>query len=148
MFSWTPTYKYKLKVNKQSLIPCNKLVRSIDGSTLRCSGWLPMTFTIDNHTTTQYICEKVDRIYISPKGYTELNILPETFLYPMSITISSVDTLLSNLPQPPEKLPFEPTEKNVPKLKQYLLQQFSKTTFNRDRPFPSMDTKCTHPYST
>ena len=105
-----------------------------------------MTFTIDNHTTTQtlYICEKVDRIYASRKGCTELNILPETFPYPMSTTISFVYILPSNLPQRPEKLQLEPTEENVPKLKQYLLEQFSKTTFNRDGPFPSMDTKPAH----
>ena len=62
----------------------------------------------------------------------------------MSPTVFSVDTLPSNLPQRPEKLQFEPIEENTPKLKQYLLEQFSKTTFNRDGPFPSMDTKPAH----
>eukprot|EP00111_Clytia_hemisphaerica_P009413 TCONS_00027626-protein len=47
-----PQHLNKLKLNKQSLTPCNKLVRAVGGSTLHCSGWLPMTFTIDNHTTT------------------------------------------------------------------------------------------------
>ena len=40
----------------------------------------------------------------------------------------------------PEKLPYNPTEDNVPLLKQYLLQRFSGTTFNVSRkPFPVMN---------
>ena len=144
-----PQHLDKLGVKQNSLTQCNKLVRAVGGSVLRCSGWLPMTFTIEGHNTTQplYICDKVDRVYISRKGCTELSILPETFPFPMTNAISSafsVNDPVNNLPSRPATLPFEPTEENVPKLKQYLLDQFSQTTFNRDGPFPSMDTKPAH----
>jgi len=47
------------------------------------------------------------------------------------------------LPSKPTKFPYEPTEKNIPKLKQYLLDKFASTTFNTEG-FPTMDTKPAH----
>jgi len=44
----------------------------------------------------------------------------------------------------PTKLSYEPTKKNIPKLKQYLLDQFASTTFNTEGSFPTMDTKPAH----
>ena len=50
--------------------------------------------------------------------------------------------------QPPPKkhahLPYLATNENVPKLKQYILDQFSFIAFNTSRPFPAMDTTPAH----
>ena len=50
--------------------------------------------------------------------------------------------------QPPPKkyahLPYPATNENVPKLKQYILDQFSSIAFNTSRPFPAMDTTPAH----
>ena len=142
-----PQHMDKLKINKHSLTHCSKPVRAVGGSTLRCSGWIPMTFQINEHTTTQplYICDKVDRIYVSRKGCTELNILPDTFPFPMTTNVSSITTdntdAAEKFPYCPQEIPFQPTDENIPKLKQYLLDQFAQTTFNKEGPFPSMNTK-------
>jgi len=107
---------------------------------LVCSGWLPMTFAIQYYSTKQplYICEKVD----SCKACTDLNILHSTFPFPMDQPKTS---RLSNA-HPPFQVnqPYEPTEKNIPKLKQYLLDQFASTTFNTEGSFLTMDTKPAH----
>ena len=141
-----PQHLEILNIKRQLLTPCNKQVRAVGGSTLTCFGWIPITFSINHHSTVQhlYICEKVDRIYLSRKACTALNILPNTFPFPMD-HISSVDNTPSlSLPRRPEKIPFTPTEDNVLQLKQYLLNEFSNTTFNREGPFPVMKAKPAH----
>ena len=54
-----------LGLTVSDLIPCQKKVKAVGGSTLICRGWLPCQFDIQNHTTRQplFICDKVDRIY-------------------------------------------------------------------------------------
>ena len=42
------------------------------------------------------------------------------------------------VPQHPTKLPFPATDEHIPKVEQYLLDQFCTTTFNRSVPFPTM----------
>ena len=41
-------------------------------------------------------------------------------------------------PSRPAKIPFPPTEENIPKLKAYLEKSFESTAFNRSAPFPAM----------
>ena len=48
------------------------------------------------------------------------------------------------LPQRPTKLPFHATDENIPKLEQYLLDQFCKTTFNRSAPSLTMSSPPAH----
>jgi len=80
---------------------------------LVCSGWLPMKFAIQHS-------EKVDCIYLSRNAFTDFKNLPGTFPFPMDQpkTISSIEPeCLSILPSKLTKLPYEPMEKNIPKLK-------------------------------
>ena len=137
-----------LGVTKENLIPCNKIVTTVGGSKISYLGWLPITFKIHDHTTTQpvYICDKVDKMYFSRKGCLETNIFPALLPFPMpskeqeSVQSVTVDTSVPNhqdmsqivsqngsksthaLQPPPEKpapLPYPATNENVPKLKQY-----------------------------
>ena len=48
------------------------------------------------------------------------------------------------IPSRPIKIPFPPTEENIPKLEKFLLEEFDDTAFNRAQtPFPVMSGK--HP---
>ena len=119
MFSWTTTLA---KLSQKNLTLCRKQVRAVGGSTLKCSGWISVVFRIGRHSTIQplYICEQVDRIYLSRKVCTELNILPDTFPFPMDqssnifsvldqTNVSSHPVQTSAGPKPPS-LPTLPSQ--------------------------------------
>ena len=141
-----------LNLSPADLIPCNKQVTAVGGSQITCIGWLPMTFEIGSHSTKQplYICEKVDRIYLGRRSCSELKILPPSFPYPMPnyIINESVHTAnhieTSEIPRKPHNLPYLATDDNVNRLKQYLIDSFKSTAFNKCSPFPAMETKPVH----
>ena len=151
-----PQHITALDLSTDELIPCSKTVTAVGGSQIKCMGWLPMSFSIGNHTTKQplFISDKADRIYLSRKGCTELQILPPSFPYPMpaeninSFECHTQQTDIAKesreLPQRPSKIPYPPTEENVPKLKQFLVDTFKETAFNKSTPFPAMETKPVH----
>ena len=66
----------KLDVKRNELIPCNKRISVVGGSTLPCIGWVPAEFGVDNQTTKQplYVCDKVDRIFFSKQACIDTNI--------------------------------------------------------------------------
>ena len=126
-------------------------ITAVGGSKLSCHRFIPTKFDIGHHTTKLplYICDKVDKIYFSHQGCTDTNIIPKSFPYPMiypsTTSISSITTSTHEPPPvKPAKLPYPPTEDNVPLLEQYLLKQFNNTAFNKSSPFPSMSTKPAH----
>ena len=47
-------------------------------------------------------------------------------------------------PAAPKRLPFAPDASNIPKLKQYLLNAFDSSTFNKSHPFPKLSTPPAH----
>ena len=59
-------------------------------------------------------------------------------------TTPSTSTTHPQLPQQPLTLPHPAAPENIPQLKQYLLDQFDNTTFNRSTLFPVMSTKPAH----
>ena len=142
-----------LGIHSDNLIPCRKKVTAVGGSILVCYGWLPIKFQIGNHITNQplYICEKVDRIYFSRQGCIETTIIPNSFPHPAVNSISSevaachdIQTQCTPPPPKPKQLPFPATEANVPKLKQYILEKFETSAFNKSSPFPAMNTPPAH----
>ena len=52
-------------------------------------------------------------------------------------SVESVD-IMQNLPTRPEMLPYPPTEANIPKLKEYLVNKFKPLVFNKTTPFKAM----------
>ena len=142
-----PQHVLKLGIPLESLIPCTKKVTAVGGSVLTCIGWLPAQFQIGSNTTRQplYICQKINRIYFSRRGCTEVNILPTSFPYPMNYTKPSVSEISTEIPPArPVKIPFPPTEANVGKLKNYLIEKFEKSVFTRTKPFREMNCKPAH----
>ena len=143
-------------IDKPNLIPCNKTITAVGGSTLTCHGFIPTQFNIGAQTTQLplYICDKVDKIYFSRQGCTDTNIISKSFPYPMTNeTTHSISTIKTSQNKPqsrepppvrPHQLPYLPTPENVPLLEKYLLEKFSKSAFNKSSPFPAMTTKPAH----
>ena len=73
-----------LKVTKDQLRPCSKNVSVVGGSTIPCIRWVPAVFNVGGIDTSQplYICDYVDRIFLSKKACIETFILPPTFPKP------------------------------------------------------------------
>ena len=63
---------------------------------------------------------------------------------PADTTTPTTSTMHPQLPQQPLTLTHLATPENIPKLEQYLLDQFHDTTFNRSTPFAVMSTKPAH----
>ena len=59
-------------------------------------------------------------------------------------TISKHNKVKDQLPTRPQKLPFLPTEQNIPRLKEWLLQHFTNTSFRKNREFPPMSGSTAH----
>ena len=48
------------------------------------------------------------------------------------------------LPSQPTSLPYQPIVQNIPKLEQFLKTQFASSAFNRESPFPQINTPPAH----
>ena len=153
---------YQLGIHNNNLIPYNKQVTAVGGSKLQCSGWFPITFQLNEHRTNQplFICDKIDWLYFSKQGCIDLKILPPTFPSPMTIPTENTSTVHATSTQSgnntnqsdcqstakpilaswPTSLPYHPTVQNIPKLEQFLKTQFALSAFNREAPFPQMNT--------
>ena len=146
-----------LNISVDELKACTKRIVAVGGTPLKCKGWLPVKFEVDNITTEQplYICEQVDRIYFSKQGCIDTNIIPASFPYPMkedSQHVRALDqteckpepTKRENPPPRPATLPYPPKPENIKKLQNYIVDKFSSTTFNNAAPFPQMATVPAH----
>ena len=139
----------QMGIKQTDLIPCKKTVMAVGGSTLTCIGWIKVNFKVGEKSTCQplYVCEKVDRIYFSRIGCTEVNILPTSFPHPMEkeyepkMQISAITAPSQRIK--PTVLPLPGKEENVGKLKDYLIKSFPKV-FNRSTPFQEMKCKPAH----
>ena len=58
-------------------------------------------------------------------------------------SVESVD-IMQNLPTRPEMLPYPPTEANIPKLKEYLINKFKPLVFDKTTPFKAMNCPPAH----
>ena len=105
-----------------------------------------MKFHIEGQHTTQplYVCDKVNRLYLSKQGCFEMNILPKCYPKPM-VPIPETNHLPTEAPKqrpaPPTKptqLPFPGTPENIAKLETYIQDKLAETAFNNSAPFPSL----------
>ena len=140
-----------LGLTSHQLRPCNKRVKTVGGSILTCTGWLPVKFEVEGNATNQplFICNKVDCLYFSKQGCIETRILPPQYPQPMVHSISAVPLLPSAQPRlpppkPPSQLPYPASPANIPKLEAYIREQFATTAFNNSPPFPSLSDPPAH----
>ena len=149
-----PQHLNHLGIDIKLLIPCNKRVTAVGGSVLSCRGWLPVEFNVNGQKTKQplYICDKIDRLYFSKSACIDVSILPKSFPHPMKIdqalavnTSHTTEKVLRTTPPArPTTIPFEPTPENIPKLKQFIIDKFNTSAFNKSAPFPAMSTEPAH----
>ena len=109
---------------------------------------------------------KIQRLYFSKAACFDIGILPKDFPNPAATTSPQADMAMqylpsasihqeldtsskhnkvkNQLPTHPKKLPFPPTEQNIPRLKEWLLQHFANTSFRKNGEFPPMSGLAAH----
>ena len=109
-----PKHIQSLGLTLKDLIPCYKEIRAVGGSILTCLEWIPLKFNITPYQTTQpvYICDKVDRIYLSKTGCIDVHIIPSTFPYPMNPSEPQPSISAIDVPSRPTSLPYPATDEN------------------------------------
>ena len=117
---------------------------------------LLIRFIVEGRSTKQdlYICDKVDRLYLSKQGCVDVNILSSCYLdwskwliniylshkvclhaipircLPLNHSKSTRFVRFRAIFLRPTRLPFPATSENIPKLEQRLKEQFASTAFN------------------
>ena len=161
-------YLRNMGLSTNNLIPSRKVVRAVGGVTLMCQGWLPVEFNVQGKTTKQalYICKTIQRLYFSKVVCIDIGILPKDFPNPAATTSPQADMAMQYLPSAsirqeldtsskhnkvkdqlptrPKKLPFPPTEQNIPRLKEWLWEHFANTSFRKNGQFPPMSGPAAH----
>ena len=120
---------------------------------------------LDNQASPVHMQKKIQRLYFSKAACIYIGILPKDFLNPAAMTSPQADMAMQYLPSAsirqeldasskhkikdqlsthPKKLPFPPTEQNIPRLKEWLLQHFTSTSFRKNRKFPPMSGSAAH----
>ena len=136
----------KMKIPERYLIPTRHKIVGITDTPLDILGALMLKISYNERTTNQmvHVSSKPSGLYLSETALKELGVIDDEF--PNQSQAGPVSTPLqgenndckciprTTAPDRPEKIPFHPSKKNVPKLKQWLIERFSASAFN----------KCTH----
>ena len=104
---------------------------------LPCLGTAQCHIALPDRSTMRevYFVKSVERLYLSKAACVELGLVPPDFPRPLPL-VAAVRGMVSPADVPPTRpasMPFQPLEENVHRLEQWLLQQFSSTTFDTDR---------------
>ena len=145
-----PKHLINMGLTMNNLVPSKKIIRTVGGFTLMCQGWLPVEFVIRGRMTKQalYICKGIQRLYFSRAACIDVGILHRNFPNPSADKHNEVDPKSKKcegqLPNRPKDPPYPATENNIGKLKNWLLEKFAKTAFNKDGIFPAMSGPAAH----
>ena len=145
-----------LGISERDLLPVTMSMRAANKGNIRILGAAIVRMSGRSqqgllHETRQimYVTDNSDHLFISREACQALGMISEHFpaIGEMSqtLTAASVATkcecpLREPPPPPSTTLPFAPTEENVPKLKQFLLNRYKGSTFNTctHQPLPLM----------
>ena len=146
----------KLGIAERDLLPVTMSMRAANKGSIRILGAVIIRLSGRNKLggmleTRQilYVTDTTDHLFISreacialgmiSKDFPAVGEIPET-QNAASITASCDCPTRKLPPQRPTQLPFQPTEENVPKLKQFLLDYYKTSTFNTcaHQPLPMM----------
>ena len=85
-----PQHLADMGLSVNHLVPSSKVVRAVGNFTLVCKGWLLVNFVIGGRETKQalYICERVDRLYLSRVACVDVGILSPSFPHPQPVPFS------------------------------------------------------------
>ena len=131
----------KLGLDINCLKPTTRRIMTATGGKINCIGKFESTISLRDRSAELeiYVCDNIQRVYLSKAGCIALGIVHENFPHPPGKDPSPKVTLPS-VPVRPKDLPYPATVENIPLLKKYLLEAFSKTAFNDDKDsyFPAM----------
>ena len=146
-----PKQMSDLGVTDKDLVSCNARISVAGGTYITAVGKLGVTIALNGKKTTQtaYYSKKADRFFLNRQTCIDLGIVPSCFPQPYCANINCDNTSeeqpkpavgRSGAPAKPHKIPFDPTEDNIPKLKKYLVDVFAQSAFNKSAPFPKLST--------
>ena len=138
-----------LNIHQESLYKPSHQLKHAGGSLLGIIGSYPISVQHQGKTFTTefYFVKNVTKIYLSLDTCKQIEIIHPNFPnVNINSTINAVNTTTNNraklLPERPATLPFEPIEENIHKLESWLMDQFSKSTFDiTSQPLPPMSGK-------
>lgn len=138
----------QMNLLSSELIPCSKKVTAVGGSTINCTRWLPVEFSINGNSSKRpvFVCDKVNRIYVGRQACIDLHILPPCYPHPMTPTprVDEVHKIEQKLPERSSCHPFPATNDNITNLNKHLIETFKNTVFNKSGAFPAMETIPAH----
>ena len=148
----TPDMIKQLNVKQEDLIKPTYLLKNASGSRLNLIGYCSINFHHNNEVVEEFVfvTEDVSNFYLSCKLCKELLLVPNDFPNSKVINLPDrVNTIQSEsklkLPNRPTKTPFPPTEDNLLKLENWLLDAFAASSLNvdhdEDDPLPLMGEK-------
>ena len=136
-----------LNIQSSDLITCDHQIAVAGGFTIHATGWLNLTILLNEKSSQQkvYFSTKARRFFLSRQACMELDVVPSSFPFPPHHPnqVAMIDSSRT-VPSRPSVIPFTPSEENIPKLKEYLLDKFARSSFNRDKPFPKLSTPPAH----
>ena len=151
---------YKFGLKKSSLVPVKGKMSAINGEGIDVQGAIFLRLTGTDANTGQtvqtavmaHVTNSTERFYISRQAMRELGIISQDFPKVQARTVNAATSTIESdfapcgcprhclPPERPDFLPFAPMEQNVDKMKLWLLNRFSSSTFNRcpHQPLPMM----------
>ena len=144
-----------LKVPISKISACKNKISVAGGSSIVATGWFKAAFRLHGKTSEQivYLSNCAKRFFLSRQTCIDLDIVPSSFPFPPSPHPPSNDNPKNSvaaieeartIPLRPSTIPFIPSQENIHLLRKYLIDSFSKSTFNRAKPFPKLSTPPGH----
>ena len=137
---------HQLRVKKQELIPVSYNIGGADNGPLELIGGLLVEVSLGDrsHKELCYIAKNVTELLLSEATMKALGMIPENFpdVGPSMATVQKCEVkdesnpevcgcpVRAKPPPVPQSLPFPPTEENIPKLKDWIIEQYSSSAFN------------------
>ena len=130
-----------LNISEKELLKTRHGIIGITENALKIMGTLLAKITFRDKSCNQmvYVTAKPMGFFLSERACADLGIIDQDFPNISLAGASKSKTAndgcecipRSKAPNMPDKLPFEPTEANVPKLKEWLISAFSASAFNK-----------------
>jgi hypothetical protein len=142
-----------LGINADQIQYSNKVLKVAGGSSMQTSRQFSASLRLGERITSViiYYCECVQRFFLSRQACIDLGIVPTSFPYPpehgnvaFCVNKITIPTHKKHQIPSPSILPVKPTVEDIPKLRAYLIDQFSGTVFNNKNPFPKLSTPPAH----
>ena len=162
---WSMSEFYKAGYKKKDLIQVKQRIVAANRQPIEIKGAVFLTVEADSFSTNlmAYVTPDIQGFYLSRQVLTALHVIPPTFPRAGDALDDRKDGVSVNAcvnqvecgclprtapPSRPSRLPFPPMENNIPRMKQWLLQTFASSTFNRcphqPLPFIKAEPICLH----